>query len=237
MGTKSLSILAFLAAASAPALAADLGAPPRPPLAAPLAPSFSWTGFYIGGNIGGGWSKFSGTDPTFPAGGSTSIQGSGFLAGGQLGFNYQIGNVVLGAEGSYDWSGTKISDGGPFGGGAGLTVTDKNDYVATAAGRLGYAFDRLLVFGKGGVAWTRDKLDANDGLGGTASGSFGRTGWLAGLGVEYAILPNWSLKLEYDYLKFGQVNELPTTTGGLGVTPALVKLDMQLVQLGLNYRF
>lgn len=202
-----------------------------------MATAFTWTGPYIGGHVGGGWNNVSGMDPTIPTNGWTSERGSGFLAGGQLGFNYQIGSVVLGAEGSYAWSGVKFSDGGPFAGGAGLTVVDKNDYVATATGRVGYAFDRVLVFGKGGAAWTRDKLDANDGIGGTGFGSFNRTGWLAGMGAEYAFLQNWSLKLEYDYLQFSQINETPTTTGGLGVTPAVVKLDMQMVLLGLNFRF
>lgn len=202
-----------------------------------MAAAFSWTGVYIGGHVGGGWNRVSGMDPTMPTDGWASESGSGFLAGGQLGFNYQIGNVVLGAEGSYAWSGIKISDGGPFAGGAGLTVVDKNDYIATAAGRVGYAFDRVLLFGKGGAAWTRDRLDANDGIGGTGSGSFNRTGWLAGAGVEYAFLQNWSVKLEYNYLGFGPINELPTTAGGLGVTPAVVKLEIQTVLLGLNFRF
>ncbi len=176
-------------------------------------------------------------DPTLPADGWTLVNASGFLGGGQLGFNYQIGSVVLGAEGAYAWANVRVSDGGPFAGGAGLTVTLKNDYVATAAGRIGYAFDRVLVYGEGGGAWTRDKLDANDGIGGTGSGRFSRSGWMAGAGVEFAFLQNWSLTLEYDYLRFSQITEIPTTAGGLGVTPAVVKLDMQTVLLGLNYRF
>jgi outer membrane immunogenic protein len=233
VGTRFCSVFVLLAATT-PGLAADLESPPtRPPAAA----VFSWTGFYIGGHVGGGWSNVRGIDPTLPADGWSSIKGSGFLAGGQAGFNYQIGSVVLGAEGSYAWSGMKIGDGGPFAGGPGLTVVDRNDYVATAAGRVGYAFDRVLVFGKGGAAWTRDRLDANDGIGGTASGSFNRTGWVAGAGLEYALLQNWSVKLEYDFLRFGQINELPTTTGGLGASPALVKLDIQMALFGLNYRF
>jgi outer membrane immunogenic protein len=143
---------------------------------APVAVVYSWTGFYIGGHVGGGWSAFKGMDPAVPGDPWTSVNTSGVLAGGQLGFNYQIGSVVLGAEGSYAWSNIRVSDGGPFAGGGALTVTLKNDYVATAAGRIGYAFDRVLVFGKGGAAWTRDKLDASDGIGGTGTGRFSRTG-------------------------------------------------------------
>jgi outer membrane immunogenic protein len=236
VGRAYFSVLALLAA-TVPGFAADLGNPP--PIKSPALPTtvFSWTGVYIGGQVGGGWSNFSAIDPTAPAAGSTSVQGNGFLGGGQLGFNYQIANVVLGAEGTYSWAGIKISDGGPFGGGPGLTVVDKNDYVATAAGRVGYAFDRVLIFSKGGAAWTRDKLDANDGLGGTASGSFNRTGWMVGAGVEYAFVQNWSIKLEYDFLRFGQINEQPITTGGLSASPALVRLDMQTATVGLDYHF
>jgi outer membrane immunogenic protein len=236
--TKLYSVLALLAGAT-PSLAADLANSPMPaPVKAPVAVAiFSWTGVYVGGEVGGGQSHLSGMDPTTPAAGWTSVNTNGVIAGGQLGFNYQIGNVVLGAEGSYAWSGINMTAGGPFAGGPGLTISDKNDYVATATGRLGYAFDRLLVYGKGGGAWTRDKLSANDGLGGTASGNFNRTGWTAGAGIEYAFWQNLSVKLEYNFLRFGGINEQPATTGNLGVTPAVIKLDMQTLMLGLNYRF
>jgi outer membrane immunogenic protein len=235
--TKLFSALALLAVGT-PALAADIETPPAPAVTrTPVAVAYSWTGLYIGGHAGGGWSTFKGMDPTVPGDPWTAVNASGVVAGGQLGFNYQIGSVVLGAEGSYAWSNIRVSDGGPFAGGAGLTITLKNDYVATAAGRVGYAFDRVLLFAKGGGAWTRDKLDANDGIGGTATGRFSRSGWMVGGGAEFAFLQNWSVKLEYDYLRFGQINEILTTTGGLGASPAVVKLDLQMVLLGLNYRF
>jgi outer membrane immunogenic protein len=236
--TKLYSVLALLAGAT-PGLAADIASSPMPtPVKAPVAVAiFSWTGIYVGGEVGGGQSHLSGMDPTMPAAGWTSVNTNGVIAGGLLGFNYQIGNVVLGAEGSYAWSGINMTAGGPFAGGPGLTISDKNDYIATATGRLGYAFDRLLVYGKGGAAWTRDKLSANDGLGGTASGNFNRTGWTAGAGIEYAFWQNLSVKLEYDFLRFGGINEQPATTGNLGVTPAIIKLDMQKLMVGLNYRF
>jgi outer membrane immunogenic protein len=235
--TKILAALAILGA-NTPVLAADFETPPAPSgVRSPAAIVYSWTGVYLGIHAGGGWSNLAGTDPTLPNDPWVSASASGAIAGGQLGFNYQIGNVVLGAEGAYAWSNVGVSDGGPFAGGPGLTVKIRNDYVATAAGRIGYAFDRVLLFAKGGGAWTRDKLDANDGIGGTATGQFNRSGWMAGAGVEYAFLQNWSVKAEYDYLRFAGINEVPTTAGGLGATPALVKLDMQMVLLGLNYRF
>ena len=179
--------------------------------------------------------------PTATAGpGINSFSGSGALAGGTFGGNYQFGNVVLGLEGTYDWADIRNTQSAVLGLGAGtLTLVTKNDYIATVAGRVGYAFDRVLIYGKGGAAFTRDRLDANlvGPVPGTATGSFDRTGWLAGAGVEYAFLQNWSMKLEYDYLGFGRTSETPTTTGGLAASSASVKLEMQKLLFGVNYRF
>lgn len=223
---------------AAPAIAADLSpAPVKAP--AMVAAAYDWTGFYIGVHGGGGWNKFSGIDPTDPTDPGSSANGSGAIAGGQIGGNYQIGQVVLGLEGTYAWSDIKVSDGGPFGGGAGLAVTLKNDYLATVAGRLGYAFDRVLIYGKGGAAFTRDKLNAEltGPLAGSATGSFDRTGWIAGAGLEWAFLQNWSVKAEYNFMRFGNVTEQPTTVGNLAASPAVVNLDVQTAVVGINYRF
>jgi outer membrane immunogenic protein len=113
--TKLYSVLALLAGTT-PGLAADIANSPMPaPVKAPVAVAiFSWTGIYVGGEVGGGQSHLSGMDPTMPAAGWTSVNTNGVIAGGQLGFNYQIGNVVLGAEGSYAWSGINMTAGGPF---------------------------------------------------------------------------------------------------------------------------
>jgi outer membrane immunogenic protein len=232
---RTLLSAASLLAAGAPVSAADIAVPDRAPAA--IAAPFSWTGVYLGAHGGGGWSKITGRDPTVPGDPWTSVNASGAIAGAQVGGNYQIGNIVLGLEGSYAWSNVGLKQTTPLGGPAVLTVSIKNDYVATAAGRIGYAFDRVLLYAKGGGAFTRDKLDATDGIGGTATGRFSRTGWMAGGGVEVAIWQNWSVKAEYDYLRFGQVNEVLTTTGTLTVSPAVVRLDMQLALIGLNYRF
>jgi outer membrane immunogenic protein len=105
------------------------------------------------------------------------------------------------------------------------------------AGRLGVAFDRVLLYAKGGAAFTRDKYSGNDGLGGTVSGTFNRTGWLAGGGVEWMFVPNWSVRAEYNHMGFGTINEQLTTTGNLAATPANVKLNIQTGTVGLNYHF
>jgi outer membrane immunogenic protein len=240
---KNLLLAAIMLLAGVPAVAADLEpSPVRAPAPMPaIATVYSWTGLYLGVHGGGGWSKWNGMDPTDPASGWSAANGSGAVAGGQVGGNYQIGNAVLGLEGTYAWSDIKVDAGGPFAGGAGFTLTVKNDYLATIAGRVGYAFDRVLVYGKGGAAFTRDKYSANNGLAGalagTANGAFDRTGWVAGAGIEWAFLSNWSVKGEYNYMRFGQLSEALATVGNLAATPAVVKLDTQTAVLGINYRF
>jgi outer membrane immunogenic protein len=210
--------------------AADL---PRPVYKAPAyygpAPVFSWTGFYIGANVGYGSSRFDGTG-TF---GSGSVTADGWLGGATVGYNHQMGHFVLGVEGDFDWADVKYET--PLFAG---TLTLKNDYFITAAARLGYAFDRALLYGKVGAAWTRDKYDADDGLGGTATASNNRTGWMLGVGLEYAIWQNLSAKIEYDYLMFGDATPSFTTSGGLTVAgTGDVNLKTQIVKAGLNYRF
>ena len=223
---------AFVAFASV-ASAADL---PRPAYKAPIfspAPVYSWTGFYVGIHGGYGWNEFSSADPVA---GDLTAEISGWLGGVQLGYNYQIGAFVLGVEGEYSWSGIKQDTPDPLGLGGGNS-SFKNDYFATAAARFGYAWDRTLVYGKVGAAWTRDKFDITDGVGGFGNGTFDRTGFLLGAGVEYAFWNNFSAKIEYNYLHFGSITEMLTTGGGLTATVPSVKLDSHLLKVGLNYRF
>jgi outer membrane immunogenic protein len=224
----------FAVAITSTALAADL--PPRPAYkAAPAYVAYNWTGFYVGGHIGYGWSTLTGTDTTFGTTDSGKLKG--ILGGVQLGYNYQIGSFVLGVEGEYSFADVKFTMDDPLGIGAGGKAEIKNDYFATIAGRLGYAFDRVLIYAKGGGAFTRDKLDINDGIGGTATGNFSRSGWVAGAGLEYALWDRWSVKLEYNYMSFGAVNELPTTSGGLTSTAANVSAKTNIIKGGVNYRF
>jgi outer membrane immunogenic protein len=224
-----------LVAFSSVASAADL---PRPVYKAPPAlynpaPVFSWTGFYAGVHGGYGWSRFSGNDPVA---GPSTVNAKGWLGGVQLGYNYQIGTFVIGAEGDFSWADVKNVQNDPLGLGGGQ-ATLKNDYFITGALRLGYAFDRTLIYAKGGGAWTRDKFDITDGVGGFANGKFNRTGWLIGGGVEYAFWNNLSAKAEYNYLNFGSITETLTTGGGLIATSPSVSLKSHLVKVGLNYKF
>ena len=144
---------AALAAMAAPAFAADMQ--PRPYTKAPAytAPQvvYNWTGFYVGGHVGGGWT------------GGDNGQ-SGFVGGGQIGFNYQVGQWVLGVEG--DIAATSIKDSASVtvfvpGVGVGFAHGEASlDWISTFAGRFGWTFDRWLVYGKLGGAWAHVSADA-----------------------------------------------------------------------------
>ena len=231
------------------AFAADMPLPPGPPPAVPylpVVPPFSWTGFYIGGNLGLGWSQGSFSDP---AGNSLGLPNNArLLGGGQVGFNFEYyGGFVIGAEADFDWfanSNTIASNPVPlidnFGNPTGSTATIAidNKWLTTVAGRLGYAFDRVLLYGKGGAAWAGDKYTVTGSFAGTGFGFEGleaRTGWTAGAGVEWAFYRHWSASLEYDFYQFGHRTTLMSDTinGFTGNMDA--KQSVQVVKLGVNF--
>jgi outer membrane immunogenic protein len=227
-----LALAAGTVAGLCSAAAADLPLAPRPVYApaAYVAPVYNWTGFYIGGHAGGGWENSSWTDPF--TGGSNTFNKSGFIAGGQIGGNVQFNWLVVGVEGDLSWSGIKGSGADSIGN----SINTNVNWTSTVTGRAGVAFDRLLVYGKGGVAFANDKSSLTDIAGGTASDTLTRTGWTAGAGLEYAFAGNWSAKVEYDYLGFGsQTLNLPTPAFPAYTSSA--NLNVQEVKFGINYRF
>jgi outer membrane immunogenic protein len=213
------------------AQAADL--PARlPPAMAPayVAPPFSWTGFYIGGHVGGGWDNVSWNNP-FSGLGTNNTNGR-FLGGGQAGFNYQINSLVLGLEGDVSWmsGSTNATDA------AGFNNNTTVNWTSTITGRVGYAIDRALLYGKGGVAFAHENDTVTDPVGNTATGSTTRTGWTIGGGAEYAFDRNWSAKIEYDYLGFGSQN-VNLNGPVLGAATGGVNLNIQRALAGVNFRF
>jgi len=156
------------------AQAADL--PPKrvPAAVAPVVyapPVYNWSGFYVGGNLGAGFANSSWSDPI--TGAHNTFDKNGFIGGGQAGANWQINTLVLGIEGDFDWTGLKGSGHDSLGN----TINTNTQWTSTVTGRVGAAFDRLLVYGKGGVAFAHDNESLNDIFGGTASTSLTRTGW------------------------------------------------------------
>jgi outer membrane immunogenic protein len=234
------------------AFAADLPpAPlPRAPIAyLPVARPFTWTGIYVGGNIGYGWTYANLTDTgpaagtgfgqVFPLGSTTSFSQHGFLGGAQIGFNYQINQFVIGFEGDFDATAIKNDT---FGGGFGAG-SYKNPWMATFAPRFGWAFDRTLFYGKAGGAWMEEKYSGSAPDGSSLSGTFDRWGWMLGAGLEYAVTDNITLKAEYNYLNFGTQNQTLTPNATDLVTQTITfdsnsaKLTASVVKVGVNWLF
>jgi outer membrane immunogenic protein len=191
---KKLALLGAVIAAlafGAPAQAAD--APIKGPYYK-AEPVFNWTGFYVGGHVGYGWGDLNGVDV------------DGFLGGVQVGANLQFArNWVIGVEA--DIAATDIGVGGL-----------RQDWLFTARARLGYAWDRTMLYVTAGIAAT----DTNNvAISGFAGGVYG-------VGIEHAFAPRWSVKAEWLYVDYG------TEILALG---GAATLDNHLLRLGVNYRF
>jgi outer membrane immunogenic protein len=216
------------------AQAADLAAAPTSMTpAAPVAYApqiYSWSGIYVGGQIGEAYSSSTWSDPFAPTT-NDNFTSWGFLGGAQVGANAQFDRLVIGVEGDFSWlnSNSQGTDS------LGEALNTNVQWTSTVAGRVGAAFNRLLVYGKGGLALAEDQSSLTDLQGNTATDSFLRTGWMAGAGLEYALDDNWSAKIEYDYLDFG-AQSLNFTTPIESVTSS-GSLDVQELKVGLNFRF
>jgi len=236
----SVSIVALTAIAGPPALGADLitKAPVAPPVYAP--PQFNWTGWYFGGNVGGGWTQGTVIDTT--TGGSFGAGNQGtFIGGGQAGFNYQIGNAVFGVEGFFDGIARNNNNASTIvtGMGGDLFQADAHaTWVATLAGRLGFTgpgFDHWLFYGKGGGAWVGyDDTVSNLTTGFSSSTSNSQTGWMAGAGVEWAFATYWTAKVEYQYI--GLNNFSVGSPFGMNQF-AVHNANVQTATFGINYLF
>ena len=218
---------AGLAGIATAASAADIRQPTykAPPAAVPVATVYNWTGFYVGGHIGYGWGDKDWTDTTGLFG--LSHQTDGFLGGGQIGFNYQIGQFVAGIEGDFSWTGLKGETST-----LASTFTSEVDWTSTLTGRLGFAWDRFLVYGKGGFAWARDTYTTNFYTIPGAEVRDTRTGWTVGAGLEYALTESWTTKLEYNYMDFGK----DTVSFAPGFNTDIDQ-KIHAVKLGVNYKF
>jgi outer membrane immunogenic protein len=242
---KKLLLATSALVLAGPALGADLRIPTKAPaiVAAPV--PFSWTGCYVGAHAGYGWGRTNITDPN-PAGfanGTTQTANTrGALAGGQIGCDYQFaGGWVFGVEGSAAWADIKGTVNDPFF--AGKNFSSRTDFIADATGRIGYSFDRVLFYGKGGGAWAHNRFGMIAPLGpfGTSVSAATETrfGWVVGAGVEYAFTSNWSAKLEYNHYDFGSRQITLTGVGFAGpfTTPENISQRVDTVKVGLNYRF
>jgi opacity protein-like surface antigen len=235
--------------------------PLKAPAKAAIVQAVSWTGFYLGG-FGG---AFLGSAKWDFAGGGTTPHIGGYDFGGDIGYRYQMGPWVVGVEG--DFSGTNLNGGKAcaplldnFNGTPNpmfqMTCNASANWIATATGQIGYAWDQVLLYVKGGAAFTDEHLSATCNLSAAeqfANGkgfpnqqcanpkgvattnltaSTNRTGWVIGYGIDFAFTPNWSARAETNYISFGDHNVAASDgsvlNGGIHVWEA---------KIGVNYRF
>jgi outer membrane immunogenic protein len=226
---------------AAPASAADLAARPytkAPP--APVVAIYDWTGFYIGIN-GGGGSAHKCWDFIDPATGLAAAEGchnaTGGTVGGQIGYRWQASNWVFGVEGQGNWadfSGSNTSL---------LFAPDFNrsriDAFGLLTGQVGYAWNSVLFYVKGGAAVTGDKYDAFNGITNAVLASANETRWggTVGAGLEFGFASNWSVGVEYDHLFMGTRTINLTAPGGLLFESERIRQDVDMGLVRLNYRF
>jgi outer membrane immunogenic protein len=242
---RAASVTALLVGMSAGATqAADLGPVPEPAYKAPpvIAPPFSWTGFYLGGNLGAGWNNGSVTDSLFGVNWSANSNTT-FVGGGQVGANYQFGSFVAGVEGDFDWFANENNSARVTAFGTTLQGSDNGRWLTTLTGRLGVASGVLLFYGKGGAAWVGSNNLTVTNVATGSSVSFTNnntnTGWTAGAGIEWAFYDHWSARVEYDYVGLSNSTfVVPATFPVVGGDVFTANnRNIQLVTVGVNYRF
>jgi outer membrane immunogenic protein len=216
---------AALLALAAPAAAADVPARTytKAPAYTPPQVIYNWTGFYIGGHVGG---AFAG-DNTFQS------SDARFLGGVQGGFDYQFAsNWVVGIEAQYSW--LPSNNGVLFP--AGTLVTSNTDQLGSVTGRFGYTWGPALLYAKGGYAWRNNNFGVSVGGVPTAVTTTGnnKDGYTVGAGLEYLFAPNWSAKAEYQYYNFGSTTVTAAPADVVGVRG---REDEHTVKVGVNYRF
>lgn len=191
-------------------------------------PQHIWTNIYVGLNAGAAFGDFSANAKYGPLTlTSPSLSGSGFAGGGQVGAQIQYGHVVLGIEGDFQGSTEDHSD--TFNVGVPLTISEKMPWFGTVRGRVGWAFDNVLLYGTGGMAIVDGKLSGTA-LGWTLSTEDSNIGWTAGGGAEWAFAPHWTAKVEYLYVDSGDIEIF--NIGGVAVNG---RIEDNIVRGGINY--
>lgn len=258
---KTLWLAAVIAASGAvQAAAADLT--PRVWTKAPATtdPAYGWGGWYVGGNVGGGWGS-STTSNAFVNGAppianqqaltaaSPRLAPDGFTAGGQVGYNQQVDRWLFGVEVDANYVDLKQSRTvtAPFPSGGTFTTTNSinTDWTVSVRPRVGYIMGSSLVYATGGLALTDMNFGAsyNDSAAQAEAAGFTKTklGWTAGAGIEHLLTPNWSAKVEYLYSDFGKQSVAGPVVAGPATATGIIGHDIDLktntVRGGLNYHF
>jgi outer membrane immunogenic protein len=232
----SFAVLGLLLAAPlGAAQAADM--PMKAPPPAPM-PSWSWTGFYIGASVGGDWTRDN-VSPTIADGGtfprSNIMKPNGVTGAGTAGYNFQSGVFVYGIEGDLGYLSIRRSQADLLGG-TEIDFIGGSGFYGDITGRAGVAIDRALFYVKGGYAYYNGSVMTTTAIPGFTVGSASYSGgWTGGLGVEYKITNDWSVKGEYLHFDFG--TKTATLTSGAGVFGYNNALIVDTFKVGVNYRF
>jgi outer membrane immunogenic protein len=232
---KLLVSAAMLATMTGGAWAADLpNTKGAPAFAPPPPPVFTWTGLYIGAQAGYEWGTTSAYLETYPAdvfsATAVGVSPSGVVGGGHIGYNFQITQFVIGVEGDFEGasaSGSALQT-------SGALVHENDEIQGSVRGRVGWAWDRLLIYGTGGVAFASIR-DTSTTPAAFDSQTVGRVGWTAGGGIEYALDPNWSVRAEYRYTDYGSY-DFPLFNTDPGFAARLRNTDNR-VEAGFSYKF
>ena len=238
--------LSGLLVTSMTANAADVYARPYapPPYVPPayVAPVFTWTGFYLGGNLGGAWAHRDVTDSLFGVNFNNGNNDGVFIGGGQLGFNWQVNYVVLGFEWDIDGAANNNNTGTVFIPRVGvLQLTSNNRWITTLAARFGVTNGYWLFYGKAGAGWVGSGdftvTNLTTGTSVTVSNNNSNSGWLVGAGIEWAFAPNWSAKVEYDFLGLDSRSFAVPAGFFAGDTFTQSNRNIQMLKVGVNYLF
>jgi outer membrane immunogenic protein len=242
-----LSSAALMAVTTA-TFAADLPNRKAPPPAYIPPPVFTWTGFYVGAQIGAGWTRNS-LNTFAPGGGFIAFgseDASGVVGGGHAGYNWQMGNIVLGLEADIEGTSLNKTSTTYFFAGGGLVPgvyshgTDIN-WQGSLRPRLGYAMGPALLYVTGGVAFADIKSSyfyaPAAAAGASASFSDTRAGWTIGGGLEYAFNNAWSARVEYRYTDYGKFTDVLPVAFPPGGPSTEHRIQEHAVRVGISYHF
>jgi outer membrane immunogenic protein len=236
MRRKSIVVAAAMVVLPGPiaALAADLPAPSYP--APQPAVAYNWTGIYIGINGGYGAGNSNWSDGLVGTTGSFTT--SGFLIGGTLGINYQIGQYVFGIEGDGDWTNLEGNSGSTCGAISAVVpppdgCQTQSGWLATVRGRVGYALDRILIYGTAGAAFGNVQSGLNPP---STFDNSAEAGWTVGAGIEFALSQNWTAKVEYLFVDLPN-GSCTTAANCGGAAGSIVSFNENVARAGVNFRF
>jgi outer membrane immunogenic protein len=246
LASASLLVLSALA----PASAADLAARPYTKAPVAVASIYNWSGFYIGGNAGGGsshncWDLTAVGVAAIPVTAEGCHNATGALVGGQIGYRWQSSSWVFGLEAQGDWADLKGSNVSAPAALFPLVNNTKIDAIGLFTGQVGYAWNNVLWYVKGGAAvaenhyssfFTAPNIFAPVG---TVFNQADETRWggAVGTGVEFGFAPSWSVAVEYDHLFMG-TNSVTFPASAIAVTRSdNIKQDVDMGTVRINYRF